>query len=78
MKEEAACYINGLKINLENSDNALKNLESIDLIPVYFTNGEPNSPFVMLKKKVRLEEPRASTEFSSGVTTKKLQNKRSI
>lgn len=54
-KEEAACSIFNLEINQENIDTAIKQLESVGLVPVYFANGDPQSPFAIALKKVKLE-----------------------
>ncbi|CEG73565.1 hypothetical protein RMATCC62417_08921 [Rhizopus microsporus] len=54
-KEEAACSIYGLVVNQENKDIAIKNLESTELVPVYFANGDLNLPFAISKKKAQME-----------------------
>jgi hypothetical protein len=42
----------------------MNNLESTDLVPVYFTNGDPTLPFSVSKKKVKME-PWRYTEYIS-------------
>lgn len=54
-KEEAACSVYGLEVNSENKDIAIENLDSTGLVPAYFINGDPDSPFAISKKKVKME-----------------------
>lgn len=68
-KEEAACSIYGLVVNQENKDIAIKNLESTELVPVYFANGDLNLPFVISKKKAQME-PWRYTEYRSELKPK--------
>lgn len=68
-KEEAACSIYGLVVNQENKDIAIKNLESTELVPVYFANGDLNLPFAISKKKAQME-PWRYTEYRSELKPK--------
>lgn len=63
-KEMAACSIYGLEFTTENAEKALKDLDSVGLIPVYLKNGDPSLAVAIGKKKLRME-PWKYGEFNS-------------
>ncbi|CAO3657313.1 unnamed protein product [Mucor hiemalis] len=52
---EAACFIYNQPITEENEINCIERLETAGLVPVYFANGDPKSPFPMGVEKVTRE-----------------------
>ncbi|KAI9354698.1 hypothetical protein BD770DRAFT_428816 [Pilaira anomala] len=63
-------YLNGA--DKENKDIAIKNLESTELVPVYFTNGDSDLPFAISKKKVQMEPFWRYTEYFSELKPKEI------